>query len=112
MCCRSTSSQLLRPGLAVPLGGNPRFTYSVQSFGLTDDTSDTIDATALFNPFTPALSTGMFDTVAPNAQRDGDRDGQSGRVGVHAGARLMVVTHENPSGQDEAQLIPVGKSQH
>ena len=74
--------QLCDAGSPCLSAANPRFTYTVASFGLTDKTSDTIDATAQFNAFAPSISTGMFDTVAPNASRDGDRDARPGRVGA------------------------------
>jgi hypothetical protein len=51
---------------ATSLGGaNQRFTYSIQSFGRTDPTTDVGDMSAKFNPFSSAVNTGMFDAVAP-----------------------------------------------
>ena len=55
--------QLCVAGQPCLSASNPRFTYHAAALGLTDNTSDTIDATAMFNPFTPAISTGMFDIV-------------------------------------------------
>ncbi len=75
-------SQLCDPGSPCLSAANPRFTYTVQSFGLTDNTSDTIDATAQFNAFAPSLSTGMFDTVAPNASVTEPVTLDPGRMGV------------------------------
>ena len=105
-------SQLCDPGSPCLSAANPRFTYTVQSFGLTDNTSDTIDATAQFNAFAPSLSTGMFDTVTPNASVTEPVTLDPAEWARTPSLGLMVVTHDNPSGQDEAQLISVGKSQH
>ena len=105
-------SQLCDAGSPCLSAANPRFTYTVESFGLTDQTSDTIDATAQFNAFAPSLSTGMFDTVAPDAAATETVTLDPAEWAKTPSLGLMVVTHDNPSGQDEAQLIPVGRSQH
>lgn len=105
-------SQLCDAGSPCLSAANPRFTYTLQSFGLTDNTSDTIDATAQFNAFAPSLSTGMFDPVAPNAGATETVTLNPAEWALTPSLGLMVVTHDNPSGQDEAQLISVGKSQH
>ncbi len=103
-------SQLCDAGSPCLSPDNPRFTYTVESFGLTDQTSDSIDATAQFNAFAPSLSTGMFDPVVPNATAtetvaiDPVEWKQTPSLG------LMIVTHDNPSGQDETQLIALGRS--
>ena len=60
-------AQLCRAKHPCLSAASPRIGYSVESFGLTDGTFDAIPATATFNAFTPSLSTGMFDTVAPDA---------------------------------------------
>jgi minor extracellular serine protease Vpr len=100
--------QLCIPGFpCLDETANPRFSYSAESFGLTDDTTDSIDGSAVFNPFTPAISTGMFDVLDPGQSADetvtidGAEWNQSPALG------LMIVSHQNPSGKDEAQLIKV-----
>jgi minor extracellular serine protease Vpr len=105
-------SQLCDAGSPCLSAANPRFTYTVQSFGLTDNTSDTIDATAQFNAFAPSISTGMFDTVAPNASATEAVTIDPVEWALTPSRGLMIVTHDNPSGRDEAQLIPVGRSEH
>ena len=98
--------QLCAAGQPCLNSSNPRFTYHAAAFGLTDNTSDTIDTTAKFNAFTPAISTGMFDVVSP--------DGSATETVTINGAEwpnspplgLMVVTHDN-KGSDEAQTIDV-----
>jgi len=105
-------SQLCDAGAPCLSAANPRFTYTVESFSRTDQTSDTIAATAQFNAFAPSISTGMFDTVAPNATATETVTIDPAEWAKTPSLGLMVVTHDNPSGQDEAQLIPVGRSQH
>jgi hypothetical protein len=83
---------------------NPRLTYWVDSFGLTDNTSDTT-AKARFNPFSPAVSTGMFDTIAPGASMNEPLSINFAELVQTPALGWMVVTHENASGKPEAQLI-------
>jgi minor extracellular serine protease Vpr len=84
---------------------NKRIGYTAVGFGLTDDTVDTIDATATFNPFTPAISTGMFDTLNPGESAN-ETVTINAAEWAHSPARgLMVVSHQNKSGHEEAQLI-------
>jgi minor extracellular serine protease Vpr len=104
-------SQLCDAGSPCLSAANPRFSYTVESFGLTDQTSDTIAATAQFNAFAPSLRTGMFDPVAPNATASETVTLDSAEWQKTPSLGLMIVTHDNPSGEDEAQLINVGKSQ-
>ena len=85
----------------------------MESFGLTDQTSDSIAGTAKFNAFAPSISTGMFDTVAPNATATETVTIEPAEWALTPSLGLMIVTHDNQSGQDEAQLIQVGRgSQH
>ncbi|MGZ4382105.1 MAG: S8 family serine peptidase [Gaiellaceae bacterium] len=102
-------SQLCGAGSPCLSPSSPRFTYTVESFGLTDQTSDTISATAQFNAFAPSISTGMFDTVAPNASATETVTIDPVEWALTPSVGLMIVTHDNPSGQDEAQLIQVGR---
>jgi hypothetical protein len=100
-------SQLCRTGNPCLSSTNPRLTYSVQSFGLADGTSDTIAGSASFNAFTPSISNGMFDVVAPGASAT-----ETVAVDLAEWARTpalgsMVVSHDNRAGDGEAQLIRV-----
>jgi len=104
--------QLCDAGSPCLSAANPRFTYTVASFGLTDQTNDTIDASAKFNAFAPSLSTGMFDTVQPNASATETVTLAAAEWAQTPSLGLMIVSHDNESGQDEAQLIQVGRSQH
>jgi len=86
---------------------NQRFTYWVTGFGLTDNTSDTTATKAVFNPFSPAVSTGMFDVLAPNGSATEALTTNPTELLQSPALGWLVVSHENPSGRDEAQQIPL-----
>jgi minor extracellular serine protease Vpr len=92
---------------ATSLGGtvNKRITYYVTGFGLTDNTSDTTTSKAVFNPFTPAVSTGMFDTLSPGASASEPLTVNSSELLLSPALGWLVISHENPSGSGEAQQI-------
>jgi len=104
------SSQLCRTGEPCLSAANPRFTYRAVSFDLTAEHGETgavdsVAGTARFNAWNNAVSTGAFETVAP---------GGSAAVPVAINAAewaqtpalgLMVMSIDNKSGADEAQLI-------
>ncbi|MGC9670918.1 S8 family serine peptidase [Planosporangium sp. 12N6] len=102
------TSQLCDAGSPCLSKDNPRLRYHVTSFGLTDNTSDTVDGTATFNAFTPAVSTGMFDTVKPNKSATEKVTLNATEFAKSPALGLMVVSHDNRS-TDEAQLISVRK---
>ncbi|NJC71470.1 S8 family serine peptidase [Planosporangium thailandense] len=102
------TSQLCDAGSPCLSKDNPRLRYHVTSFGLTDNTSDTVDGTATFNAFTPAVSTGMFDTVKPNTSATEKVTLNATEFAKSPALGLMVVSHDNRS-TDEAQLISVRK---
>jgi len=83
---------------------NKRITYWVTGYGLTDNTSDTT-AKAVFNPFTPAVSTGMYDGLAGNGTATETLTVNPAEQALSPALGWMVVSHENPSGSDEAQLL-------
>jgi hypothetical protein len=84
---------------------NKRFTYWVTGFGLTDNTSDTTASKAVFNPFTPAVSNGMFDILAPNGSATETLTVNPAEQLLSPALGWLVISHENPSGSDEAQQI-------
>jgi subtilisin family serine protease len=85
---------------------NPRFTYHAQALGLTDNTSDTIDTTAKFNAFTPAISTGMFDVVPPGGTATETVTINQAEWAESPPLGVMIITHDNKA-KDEAQTIEV-----
>ncbi|GAA0959457.1 peptidase S8 [Virgisporangium aurantiacum] len=98
--------QLCAAGSPCLSAANPRLKYHAVSFGQTDNTTDTIEGVASFNAFTPAISTGMFDVVAPNASASETVTINAAEFALTPPLGLMIVSHDNRSA-DEAQLIPV-----
>jgi subtilisin family serine protease len=86
-----------------------RITYWVESFGLTDGTKDTIAGTATFNPFSPALSTGMFNTLAPDASVTQAVSISKAEFAQSPALGFMIISHDNVTkgedGESEVQLI-------
>lgn len=104
------SSQLCRSGEPCLNAANPRFTYSAIGFDLGAEhdaagSADPVDGTAAFNPWTNAVTTGGFQTVAPGGSAtetiaiDRTEWAQTPALG------LMIVSLDNASGKDEAQLV-------
>jgi hypothetical protein len=102
-------SQLQGANPATSLGGaNQRFTYSIQSFGRTDDTTDVGDMTAKFNPFNPAVNTGMFDTVAPGGAAVETLQVNAAEQALSPALGWLAVVHENEN-DEEALYVELGK---
>ncbi len=101
-------SQLCATGSPCLSASNPRLTYHAVSFGQMEDSQvvDTVDGTAAFNAFSPSLSTGMFDVVAPNASATESVSIDKTEFAQTPAKGFMVISHDNPSA-DEAQLISV-----
>ncbi|MEU8261745.1 S8 family serine peptidase [Micromonospora sp. NPDC048999] len=83
---------------------NPRLRYHAVAFGVTDETVDVVDGVASFNAFAPAVSTGMFDEVAPGASATETVSVNTAEFAKTPPLGLMIVSHDNPSA-DEAQLV-------
>jgi hypothetical protein len=90
---------------------SPRFTYTAASFDVRGDrghASDTLEGTANFNAFAPAISSGQFNyTVAVNATATASISINAGEWEQTPALGLMIVTADNRSGGDQAQLIRV-----
>ena len=99
-------AQLCAAGQPCLSASNPRFTYHAAALGLTDNTSDTIDTTAMFNPFTPAISTGMFDVVPPGGSATEAVTINSAEWPQSPALGVMVITHDNKE-KDEAQTLDI-----
>ena len=100
------NSQLCAAGSPCLSAASPTLTYHVDSFGLIDNKDDTIAATASFNVFTPALTTGVTDVVAPDETVTEKVTLNKAEFAKTPAKGFMVVTHDNTS-KTEAQLIPV-----
>jgi hypothetical protein len=97
-------SQLCVAGQPCLSPANPRFNYHVTAFG-RDGTTDTVDGIASFNAFTPALSTGMFATVAPDATVPITVSVDETELALTPARGWLVMTQEN-AGASEALLKP------
>jgi hypothetical protein len=100
-------SIVLMPVLASALGispKNPRFTYTVNAF---DDTGagESVTGTASFNAFAPAISNAIFVSVAPNTTLDVPVAVDPVEFKKTPALGFMVVTEDNRSGADEANLL-------
>jgi minor extracellular serine protease Vpr len=82
---------------------NPRFTYYAVGFG-RDGSVDEPGAQGSFNAFTPSLSTGMYDTVAPGQTVSQPVTLNAAEFAQTPARGFMVLSHDNQTGQ-EAQLI-------
>ena len=94
-------AQLTDGDPATSLGGvNQRISYTVMAAGLTDGTLDTTDMSAVFNPFNPAVSTGMFDELVPGASATETLTVNAAEQAKAPALGWMVVSHENQSGSE------------
>lgn len=103
------SSQLCRTGEPCLSASNPRITYRAVGYDLVNGgADDTVPGKAKFNAWNSAISQGLFVTVAPGATDATSQisiDPAEWQLTPAKG--LMVVTFDNKSGADEAQLIEV-----
>jgi hypothetical protein len=83
-----------------------RFNYRAVSLGITDNTEDDVDGVASFNAFTPAISNGMFDVVAPNGSASEDVTINKTEFAQTPALGLMIVSHDNTN-RTEAQTVRV-----
>jgi minor extracellular serine protease Vpr len=102
----ATVGQLCAAGSPCLSAGNPRLRYHVEAFSLVDGTVDVVDGAAGFNAFAPAVSTGMYDVVAPDASVTEQVTLDSDEFALTPARGLMVVAHDNRS-TGEAVLLPV-----
>ncbi len=92
-------------------GANQRITYSIVATGLTDGTQDTGDNTAVFDPFSPAVDTGMFDVLPPGGSAVETLTVNPAELVKSPSLGWMIVSHENES-DNEANFIPLGGGGH
>jgi len=98
-------SQLCRTGYACVSPTTP-IHYWAAGFGW-DGSTDAITTPAAFDLFNPTITTGMWDTVAPEGTATETVAIDPARFATVPALGFMVVTHDNPSvGEtNEAQLI-------
>jgi minor extracellular serine protease Vpr len=103
------SSQLCRVGEpCLSKTSNPRLTYHAKSFDLANGGTKVVAGSAKYNAWSSSISQGGFVTVAPGAT-DATTviSVNSAESNLTPALGLMVVTFDNKSGADEAQLIRV-----
>jgi subtilisin family serine protease len=102
------SSQLCRATEPCLSAANPRITYHAVSFDLLDGGVDVVNGSAKYNVWSSAISTGGFATVAPGGTDTSNViQVNSAEWAITPALGLMIVSLDNPSGANEAQLIDV-----
>jgi minor extracellular serine protease Vpr len=103
------SSQLCRAGEpCLSKTANPRLTYRAVSFDLANGGSKVGAGSAKFNAWASSISQGDYVTVAPGTTDASTTISVNSAEAARTPALgLMIVTMDNKSGPDEAQLIPV-----
>jgi len=102
------SSRLCRAGEPCLSAANPRITYHAASFDLINGGSKQVSGSAKYNVWASAISQGGFATVAPGATDSTNVISiNSAEWALTPAKGIMVITLDNKSGTDEAQLIGV-----
>ena len=86
----------------------PRFTYSAVGFDRSEGGVDPIDGTAKFNAWTPSISNGMFETVTPGGAVSVPVSIDTAEWALTPAKGVMVITHDDKAGPDEADLVEIG----
>jgi hypothetical protein len=106
-------STIVIPIFAADIGvnsGNPRFNYSAASFDLFGFNSDSIQGPAKFNAFQNAITTAAFVTLPPGGSTSVPLSINSAEWGNTPAFGEMVVSLDNFSGAQQAELLPVTTS--
>ncbi|MET0346114.1 MAG: S8 family serine peptidase [Casimicrobiaceae bacterium] len=102
------SSAFCRAGEPCLSVANPRITYRAESFDIVNGGSKVVNGSAKFNVWSSAISQGGFSTVAPGATDTANVISvNSAEWALTPALGIMVVTLDNQSGTEEAQLIDV-----
>ena len=87
---------------------NPRITYHAVAFDNLQGGVDVVNGSAKFNVWSNAISTGDFVTVAPGGTDSSvTLSVNSAEWAVTPAKGVMIVTLDNESGDEEAQLVKV-----
>ena len=90
---------------------SPSFNYSAQVFDRQSDASDAIAATASFNAFTPSISTGAFAELAAGERASVPLTIDPVEFAKTPALGAMVVSIDNFSGKQQANLLRIGGEQ-
>jgi len=66
---------------------------------------DVVNGSAKFNAWSSSITQGLFATLAPGASASATISVNSAEWALTPARGLMVVTHDNKSGADEAKLM-------
>lgn len=101
------ATQLCRSGSPCLNQSNARIAYQAIGFDVLNGGSKAVPGVAKFNVWSSSVSTGDFVSVAPGASATSTVTVNSTEAAKTPALGLMVVTLDNQSGGDEAQLIPL-----
>jgi hypothetical protein len=94
--------QLCNTGSPCLSASSPRISYF--AVGFANGTEDDPESEGTFNVFNPSISTGMFDTVAPQHTATETVTLNTAEFAQTPNLGVMVISHDN-SAATEAQLI-------
>jgi hypothetical protein len=86
---------------------NPRFTYDAAGFDITSDFADFVPGTAKYNAWASSISQGDFQVVAVGQTTTSAVAINPAEWALTPALGVMVVTHDNKAGKDEAALLPL-----
>jgi len=100
------------PALASEMGitaAAPKFTYSITGLDLITGNVDAVPGTATYDAFAPSVSNGQYVSLARNSSATLPISVNVSLQKATPALGWMVVSLDNPNGDDQAALIPVGK---
>ena len=99
------SSQLCRAGEPCLNAASPRITYHAVSFDLNTGGSDVVNGMAKYNAWTPSISVGAFDTLAPGGSASESVSIDPTEWALTPALGSMIVTLDNENGDDKVNLL-------
>jgi hypothetical protein len=102
------STDLCRQGNACLSDAHPHITYATYGFGIfgvSGVDNDQADNAGRFNPWTPAISNGDFQSLAPGATSTSAVTIDADEWAATPAAGVMVVTTDNAAGSAEAAAL-------
>jgi hypothetical protein len=87
----------------------PKFTYSITGLDLITGNVDAVPGTATYDAFAPSVSNGQYVSLARNSSATLPISVNVSLQKATPALGWMVVSLDNPNGDDQAALIPVGK---
>ena len=107
-------STVLLPVFAQDLGltaSSPAITYTETTTNLFNDSSETLPGLASFNAFAPAISSGFYVTLPPNAHTSVAVALDPSQWKKTPAKGWMVVVEDNHSGAQQAVLLPASEGE-